>query len=70
MSGYQGVRITDVVLISSESNRCGMVGVGLRELRNFLSSLRLEGCKITISRGGVLAHRRGFGTCGWTGTGR
>ena len=24
----------------------------------------------TISRGGVLAHRRGFGTCGWTGTGR
>ena len=24
----------------------------------------------SISRGGVLAHRRGFGTCGWTGTGR
>jgi hypothetical protein len=25
------------------------------------------GFKITISRGGVLAHHRGFGTCGWTG---
>ena len=24
----------------------------------------------TISRGGVLAHRGGFGTFGWTGTGR
>ncbi len=24
----------------------------------------------SISRGGVLAHCRGFGTCGWTGTGR
>jgi hypothetical protein len=24
----------------------------------------------SISRGGVLAHRRGFGTCGWIGTGR
>ncbi len=28
------------------------------------------GTSDTISRGGVLAHRRGFGTCGWTGTGR
>ena len=24
----------------------------------------------SISRGGVLAHRGGFGTCGWIGAGR
>jgi hypothetical protein len=39
-------------------------------LKSYLDDIKVHPAVITISRGGVLAHRGGFGTFGWIGTGR